>query len=151
MFLQVEARRYRYFDVWRFRARILEIAFYVPLLRGEGAKISQDRGNALSDDYLRPQFHVSYLRAVGRRLRRNYGWIFAIQIVAYLGKLTIHPDELLTWTQFLERAAIGPIPGEFALLAGIVFHGGWAFIAVLTWWMERRDTSITHDALHTDN
>jgi len=48
MFLILEARRYRYFNVWRFRARMLELSVYVPLLRGEGATIPLDRGHALS-------------------------------------------------------------------------------------------------------
>ena len=75
MFLILEARRYRYFSVWKFRARLLELAVYVPILRGKGISIPQDRGTALSDDYMRPQHRISALRAIGRRLRRNYGWI----------------------------------------------------------------------------
>ena len=30
------------------------------------------------------------------------------------------------------RAAIGPVPGQLVLLAGLAFHGGWAAIVVLT-------------------
>src|SRR5579862_5482102 len=36
VFLLFEARRYRYFNVWRARARLLETDFYAPMLRGEG-------------------------------------------------------------------------------------------------------------------
>src|SRR5437016_6703882 len=35
VFLVFEARRYRYFNVWRARARLLETDFYAPMLRGE--------------------------------------------------------------------------------------------------------------------
>jgi uncharacterized membrane protein len=31
-----------------------------------------------------------------------------------------------------ERAAIGPIPGSFVVVAGVQFHGGWALFAILT-------------------
>src|ERR1700730_13192673 len=36
VFLLFEARRYRYFNVWRARARLLETDFYAPMIRGEG-------------------------------------------------------------------------------------------------------------------
>ena len=38
VFLMFEARRYRYFNVWRARARWLERNFYAPMLRGEDLK-----------------------------------------------------------------------------------------------------------------
>ncbi len=150
MFLHLEARRYRYFDVFRFRARILEIGFYVPILRGEKANILQDRGTPLSDDYVRPRFRISYLRAVGKRLRRNYSFIFIIQIISYFGKLEIHPTGLQSYEQLIERAAIGPIDGHIALLCGLVFHLTWISIAVITLFQERADKSETKDVLDWD-
>ena len=36
VFLMFEVRRYRYFNVWRARARLLESDFYAPMIRGEG-------------------------------------------------------------------------------------------------------------------
>ena len=38
VFLLFEARRYRYFNVWRARARLLETDFYAPMLSHEGAR-----------------------------------------------------------------------------------------------------------------
>ena len=147
MFLMLEARRYRFFYVWRFRARVLEIAFYVPMLRGEGAKISLDRGTALSDDYEKPRYRISMLRAVGRRLRRNYGWIFAIQGAAFFAKIAIHPYDVPTWNEFVFRAHIGPIPGWFALIVGLAFHAAWIGLAYVTWRMEQRDNTKMADFL----
>ena len=37
LFLAVEARRYRYFNVWRARARYMETHLYAPMLSGRGA------------------------------------------------------------------------------------------------------------------
>ena len=150
MFLHLEARRYRYFDVFRFRARILEIGFYVPILRGEPATIPQDKGNPLSADYIRPRFRTSYLRAVGKRLRRNYAFIFIIQLMAYFGKLEIHPTDLESYGQLIERAAIGPIDGHISLFCGAVFHIGWVIIAIYTLLQERADKSETKDVLDWD-
>ena len=147
VFLMLEARRYRFFYVWRFRARVLEIAFMVPILRGEGAKIQLDRGTALSDDYEKPAYRISMVRCIGRRLRRNYGFIFAILGAAYFAKIAIHPVDVTSWDQFFRRAHIGPIPGWFAILCGLGFHAGWIGLAVKTWWDERADKTKMADFL----
>jgi uncharacterized membrane protein len=147
MFLMLEARRYRFFYVWRFRARVLEIAFYVPMLRGQGAQIPLDRGTALSDDYEKPQYRIPMIRAIGRRLRRNYGWIFAILGAAYFAKIAIHPTDVDNFAHFMRRAHIGPIPGWLALLCGVGFHIGWITLAWKTWLDERHDKTKMADFL----
>src|SRR5215470_18464119 len=86
VFLIMEARRYRYFDIWRTRVRILEIYFYGPILKGQGVQTDSGWNEALARDYEHLRFHISFWEAAGRRLRRNYAWIFAIQGVSYLGK-----------------------------------------------------------------
>lgn len=150
MFLILEARRYRYFSVWKFRARLLELAVYVPILQGKGISIPQDKGSPLSDDYQRPQHRISGLRAMGRRLRRNYGWIFAIQGLAYFAKIAIHPNDAQTWSEFVYRAHIGQVPGWLALLSGAVFHLIWISIAIYTWRQEKADKRIMADYLDPD-
>ncbi len=147
VFLMLEARRYRFFYVWRFRARVLEIAFYVPILRGEGAKIALDRGSALSDDYEKPQYRISMLRAIGRRLRRNYGWLFAILGAAYFAKISIHPVETSSLEVLVSRAHIGPVPGWVAITLGTLFHAGWISIAFVSWWLDRGDKTKMADFL----
>jgi len=147
VFLMLEARRYRFFYVWRFRARVLEIAFYVPILRGEGASIPLERGTALSDDYLAPQYRISLMRCIGRRLRRNYGYIFAILGAAYAAKIAIHPTDVPTLDEFVYRAHIGPVPGWLAITAGVAFHCAWIAIAVITQRQERNDKGKMADFL----
>lgn len=151
MFLMLEARRYRYFHVWKFRARILELAVWVPMLRGEGAKIPQDRGDVLSEDYERPVFRISMLNAIGRRLRRNYGYLFTIQGLAYFSKIAIHPTEQPTIDEFIRRAHIGPMPGWLSLLMGLGFHALWIGIAIYTYFSERQEHAKTADELSSEN
>ena len=142
VFLLFEARRYRYFNVWRARARLLETDFYAPMIRGEGAVRDAQWTELLADDYLHPHYHISYARAIGRRLRRTYAWIFAIQAIAYYGKLAIHPTPLTALAEIWDRAAIGPIHGAWVVAAGVVFHGAWALFALVTLRIEiasRRD------------
>ncbi len=132
VFLLFEARRYRFFDIWRVRVRVMEAHFMTPLLLGRGMQVDNGWHQALADDYTGVYFHLSFWEALGRRLRRNYGYIFAIQGASYYGKVLVHPtgaDDLAT---VIERAAFGPIPGELALAAGFVFYLGLLAIALLT-------------------
>ena len=136
VFLLFEARRYRYFNVWRARARLLETDFYAPMITGNGARLDSGWTDLLAQDYVHPRYHISFARAIGRRLRRTYAWIFVIQAIAYYGKLAIHPEPLTTLAELWERAAIGPIPGGLVIAAGVLFHGGWAVFALITLRME---------------
>lgn len=138
VFLLFEARRYRYFNVWRARCRLMETDMYGPILRGEGLAMDGKWNTLLAQDYIKPHFHISYWRAIGRRLRKNYAYILAVQAVAYFGKLAIHPVPVPDWSEFLARAAIGPIPGIYVVLAGVAFHGGWIFVAVHSFMIEKR-------------
>ena len=132
VFLLFEARRYRYFNVWRARARLLETDFYAPMITGNGVRVDSGWTNLLAQDYVDPRYHISFARAIGRRLRRTYAWIFVIQAIAYYGKLAIHPEPLTTLAELWERASIGPIPGGLVIAAGVLFHGGWAVFALIT-------------------
>lgn len=143
VFLLLESRRYRYFNVWRARCRLMETDVYGPLLRGEGVALDGKWNTLLADDYIRPRFHISYLRAIGRRLRRNYAYILAIQALAYYGKLAIHPTPAGTIGTFFSRAAIGPLPGLSVVLAGVAFHGSWVVLALVTLRAEQRYRSQT--------
>lgn len=144
VFLFFEARRYRFFNVWRARCRLMETAVFGPLLRGEGVRMDGQWNTLLAHDLERPAFHISYVRAVGRRLRKTYAYILAVQALAYFGKLAIHPDAVHSFGQFLERAAIGPLPGWLVVSCGVVFHGAWVAVAIGTLQIEKRQRSGQH-------
>lgn len=142
MFLSLEARRYRYFNVWRARARWMEEKFYAPMLTG--GQRSQD-GNwqgVLAQDYRRPRHHISFLHAAGRRLRRSYVWILAIQVIAYYGKIAIHPTHVTSFAEFVDRAAIGPIPGWVLIVLGVFYNLGWIVLTLWFLWVDRRKHRI---------
>ncbi|MEO1014695.1 MAG: DUF2270 domain-containing protein [Pseudomonadota bacterium] len=122
VFLFLEARRYRYFNVWRARARWLEINFYAPLLMRESYEDEGRWQKRLAEDYRRPEHHISFLRAFGRRLRRNYLWIFTVQGLAYFGKIIIHPAPLESVGGFFDRMVVGPAPGWLVMIAGVAFY-----------------------------
>jgi len=132
VFLCTEARRYRYFDFWRVRAHILETQFFGPILHGKGVQTDNGWNEILYQDYIKPRLHITYWDALGRRLRRNYCWIFLIQLVSYLGKLLIHPEPIASVDELWARATIGPVPGQFVLLAGVIFHASWMLMGFFT-------------------
>lgn len=132
VFLLFEARRYRYFDIWRTRVRIMEVSFYGPMLRGQGLRTESGWNEVLADDYTGLYFHISFLEAIGRRLRRNYSWIFLVQIVSYWGKIGIHPTPIGSLDELWRRASVGPLPGEVVLAAGTLFYMAMLAVGVLT-------------------
>ncbi len=138
VFLTFEARRYRYFNVWRARCRLMEKDLWGPLLLGQGAGPDGKWNALLAHDYERPSFHIGRMRAMGRRLRKNYAYILTVQAVAYFGKIAIHPTPVDSLAHFFERASIGPIPGWAVIGAGVAFHGTWIAIALGTLVVERR-------------
>jgi uncharacterized membrane protein len=131
-FLVLEARRYRYFNVWRARARWMEKHLYAPMLDEAELPLEEGWKRTLAQDYREPRYHISFLRAVGRRLRRNYIWILLIQTIAYFGKIVIHPTPVMSMSELWQRAAIGPIPGELVVLCGILYNAAFIAIALTT-------------------
>jgi uncharacterized membrane protein len=124
VFLIFEARRYRFFDIWRTRVRVMETCFFGPILHGQGLRMDNGWGEVLAGDYADIHFHISIFEAAGRRLRRNYSWIFAVQIVSYWGKIGIHPTPIASLQELWTRTAVGPLPGQVVLLLGTAFYVG---------------------------
>lgn len=132
VFLAYEARRYRYFDIFRTRVRLMEICFYGPMLRHEGVCTDSGWNEVLAQDYTFLRFHITYWEAAGRRLRRNFSWIFAILALSYIAKISIHPTPIDTLEELWQRAAVGPLPGQVVLAIGALFHAGLIALGVLT-------------------
>ena len=89
---------------------MIESCFYDPILRRRGICADSDWNEVLADDLKRLRLHMGLLDAVGLRLRRNYGWIFAIQIVSYWSKIGVHPTPLASFGDLWERTAVGRCP-----------------------------------------
>lgn len=137
-FLAMEARRYRYFNVWRARSRWMETHFYAPLLHDGDLHMEENWQKVLAEDYLRPVYHVTYLSALGRRIRRNYLWILLIQAIAFAGKVTIHPGPAQSLEQALGRAAVGPVPGIVMVGLGVLYVGAISVLAIWSYQSDRQ-------------
>ncbi len=111
--LWIEARRYRFYDAFRARLRMLEAHFLVPMLMHDKKLLEGDWRQMLAEDLLIPCFKISAFEAVGRRLKRNYVFIYVIILVAWLTKISLHaPSPITNWTTFYEALHVGEtIPG----------------------------------------
>jgi len=102
--LWIEARRYRFYDAFRARIRML------------------------CEDLILPCFKISKLEAIGRRLKRNYVFIFILILVAWITKIFLHaPVAMDSLPTFYRALRVGHIP---SWLVALVFVG--TFISVIT-------------------
>ncbi len=123
-FLQMEARRYRYYELWSSRVRVIETGYFAHMLSPDGTEDAGDLQWAehLSNDLLTPHFTISEWEALGRRLRRNYLWIFALLAMSWNLKVYMHPTPAANFVTFIDRATIGVIPGWLVFAIGILFN-----------------------------
>jgi uncharacterized membrane protein len=134
MLLIIEARRYRFYDVYRARVRLLEREYFAAVFAPDapGTRIGVA---ALSDDLRLPRFSVSLLQAMSRRLRRNYCWIFLVVLLAWLVKTTSsvadgHTRLIHTINEFLANAAIAGITGVAVVLGVATLYAWLTFITL---------------------
>ncbi len=110
LFLFIEARRYRYYELWSSRVRLMETDFFAGMLVPPFHP-SADWAESLAENLLQPHFSISMWEAFGRRFRRNYLWIYCILGLSWIAKLWLHPDVAMSIPTLVERATIGAIPG----------------------------------------
>jgi uncharacterized membrane protein len=116
----------------------METHLYAQILNGKRGADDESWRAILAEDYLHPQYHISFVRAAGRRIRRTYIWIVGIQTAAYFGKLAIHPEMANHFYEFVDRATVGPIPGWVVLCCGLIYNLCWIVLAIGTYWADRR-------------
>ncbi len=131
MFLYIESRRYRYYELWSSRVRLMETDFFASMLVPPFSP-GPDWAESLAENLLNPQFPISALEAFGRRYRRNYVWIYLLLAAAWLLLLWLHPQPAGSLEVLVSRAAVGYTPGWLVLLAGLVFNGVLLAVGLLT-------------------
>lgn len=120
LFLFIEARRYRYYELFASRVRLMETDFFAAMFVPPFGPAA-DWAESMAENLLHPHFTISTWEAVGRRFRRNYMWIFVVLAMAWVAKSVLFPTPLTTWSEFVQRSAVGSIPGEVVIIAGMMF------------------------------
>src|SRR5215217_6161339 len=140
-FLFIEARRYRYYELWSYRVRLMETDFYAAMLVPPFHP-SPEWAESLAENLLMPSFPISMWEAFGRRLRRNYLWIFLILFISWIGKSYLFPEPAQTLQEFVSRGAVGPIPGNIIVAFGLIYHLFLLSIAIATVGMTKASGEI---------
>jgi uncharacterized membrane protein len=131
LFLFIEARRYRYYELWSSRIRLLETYYFAPMLTSSDAQRYRWT-EELASSLRYPRFSISLWEAVGRRLRRNYLWIYLLLGIVWFLKVWMFPTSATSWMMFFERAALAAIPGEWITLLFALFNTALIAVALAT-------------------
>jgi len=132
IFLLMEARRYRYYEIWSSRVRILETGYFSQLLAPNNTPTDDTWAEHLAADLTTPHFTITEWEAVGRRLRRNYLWIFALLALSWNLKVYLHPLPARDFNAFIDRAMVGVVPGWIVFVIGVIFNAAIAIFAIGT-------------------
>jgi uncharacterized membrane protein len=128
-FLTIEARRYRYYDLWMRRVRLLEEGYWIPMLRRE--PVDPDSLRELVTLMERPQIQLSVFSSVSTRLNRAYGPILLVLTLSWFVKVYSHPTPAGSFDEIVDNARVGPLHGGFvmAFLFLLVLVFSYLFVA----------------------
>lgn len=128
-FLRLEARRFRTFEIAHHRVRIMERFFYPAML---GDRVDAGWHQLLLAELGKPRSPMSRADALGWRLNRNYLWIYAAVLFAWLAKLDLAQPKgwVLEFPDALTLADIGNFPGWLVFLGVGLFYGYLIVLAV---------------------
>lgn len=149
-FLFIEARRYRYYELWSYRVRLMETDFYAAMLVPPFHP-SPEWAENLAESLLTPSFPISLLEAFGRRLRRNYFLIFLILYASWIAKIWLFPTPAASLAEFVSRSAVGPVSGQIIIGLGVVFYAFLAVFAIATITMTRATGEVLPRFFGDDN
>ena len=143
-YLTIEARRYRYFEVYRARVRMLEENFLIPVVTRQLESPMGSWREMVAMDLDLPKYKTTLLEAMGFRLRRNYMLIFVIVLGGWMVKLSIHPEFVTSWSEFWSRMAVGPFPPWVVAAAGLVFY---TFLLLIMWYARHIHGGVPEDEI----
>ena len=134
--LWIEARRYRFYDAFRARVRMLEAHFLVPMILENHQLLQGEWKKLVCEDLILPSFKIGKLEAVGRRLKRNYVFIFILIMIAWVLKIFLHAAEPIDSIGAFYRAMrVGYIP---SWLVAIIFVGTLGVVIGITIYVSKK-------------
>ena len=121
-FLLIEARRYRYFSVFRARVRMIEENFYLPLIRRSLVSPNEEWREVVAADLDRPTYKVTRMESLLFRLRRNYIWLYYVVLITWVVKLFMHPLPAASLGDVYARMGMGLLAPGFVLFVVLAFY-----------------------------
>jgi uncharacterized membrane protein len=136
--LWIEARRYRFYDAFRARVRMLEAHFLVPMVMENRELLQGEWKKLVCEDLILPCFKITKLEAIGRRLKRNYMFIFILILIAWLTKIFLHAKAPINDLEsFYHALHIGHIPSWFVAL---IFVSTFLSVISITIYVSKRSS-----------
>ncbi len=136
--LWIEARRYRFYDAFRARVRMLEAHFLVPMVMENRQMLQGEWKKLVCEDLILPRFKITRLEAVGRRLKRNYVFIFVLIMVAWVTKIFLHAAEPIdSLGSFYRSLGVGHI---HSWVVAVIFVGTFGIVIGLTIYVSKKTT-----------
>lgn len=123
-FLVIEARRYRFFSVYRARVRMLEENFILPIVTRNLVSPKPEWREFIAMDLDVPKFKNTLFEAVALRVRYNYYWIFSALALAWLLKTWLHPHPSRGLADWYTHVGAEPLPGWLVMAVAVSFFGG---------------------------
>jgi len=147
--LWIEARRYRFYDAFRGRVRMLESHFLVPMILQSPKILDGEWRRLVCEDLILPSFKISKLEAVARRMKRNYVFIFGIILRAWTLKIFMHTKSpIRSFGDFYTALAVEHLP---SWLAFVVYFGTILVVFGLIIFVVRTSTEEVSEFGNTNN
>ncbi|NUE03554.1 DUF2270 domain-containing protein [Halorubraceae archaeon YAN] len=139
VFLGIEARRYRDYDVFRSRVRLLQENLFANALDpSEGVENNSWRVE-LSEDYRRPMLKVSFAEALANRLKRVYLALLGVLLAAWVFRISAFESQ----QNWLTTAEIARIPGIVVIAVIGIFYI--VLLSVAFWPRKRQAKGEFHE------
>lgn len=124
-FLLMETRRYQFFNLWQRRIRAVHRFVVVPALAPEEGPTDEEirRGRSwIARELGNSVPYLGLAEAGGYRIRRTYGPLITLVILAWVAKLWMHPTPAGSVGELVARAGVGEIPGVWVCVGvGLFF------------------------------
>jgi len=141
VFLFIEARRFREYDIWRSRVRVIQENLFANALDPSQGIEHEAWRSTLSEDYRDPETKLSFRAAVSHRLRRVYLPLMgAMGVGWWFHRLAFAPGESV-----FERAAVPGLAGWVVVGLVVVYFLALILLAI------PHDTSERGEASEADH
>lgn len=152
LLLWIEARRYRFFDLYRARVRQFERYYFAQIFSPQ-PDFASNWLTILGEGLRAPRFLISQRAALVRRLRRNYIFMYMILLLAWVVKIStpgLQPEGVTTgivgsMREAVASAALGPMPGIVVVILILIFYAG---LLVATFLSPDDEGELSHGDAH---
>lgn len=152
LLLWIEARRYRFFDVYRARVRAFERHYFAQIFAPR-PELMENWPEVLGQSLREPRFILSTWMAITRRLRRNYIWMFLILLLAWILKISspriqdqaTAREQAHSYFEIVNNASVGPVPGWMVIFAVALFYCG---LIAVSYAIKTGTGELSHGEVH---